>query len=59
MVKLHEYIGNQGSNASMDTVTISCSRGQREVSLAVNMHAVVLQSLSLGLNKNARLNKGH
>lgn len=43
----------------MGTVTISCSGGQREASLAVNMHAVVLHSLSLGLNKNARLNKGH
>lgn len=58
MVNLHEYTGNQGSNAWMGTVTISCG-GQREASLAVNMHAVVLQSLSLGLNKNARLNKGH
>lgn len=43
----------------MGTVTISCSGGQKEASLAVNMHAVVLCSLSLGLNKNARLNKGH
>lgn len=40
----------------MGTVTISRSRGQRGVSPAVNMHAVVLQPLSLGLNKNARLN---
>lgn len=59
MVNLHEYTGNQGRNAWMGTVTISCSRGRREMSLAVNMHAVVLQSLSLGLNKNARLNKRH
>lgn len=43
----------------MGTVTISCGGRQREASLAVNMHAVVLHSLSLGLNKNARLNKGH
>lgn len=43
----------------MGTGTISCGGGQTEVSLAVNMHAVVLHSLSLGLNKNAQFNKGH
>ena len=48
-----------GSSAWVGTVTISCRRGRSKVSPAVNMHAMILQSLSLGLNKNAHFNKGH